>query len=80
MRQIPWDSTQSIVYKSIYYINAILIMFIINIINTCSCVYYTYDIRENLKLGFIVKVVAALRGHITISTDAPVELYLGGLF
>ena len=36
-------------------------MFIINVINACSCVYSTYDIRENLKLGFVVKVVAGLR-------------------
>ena len=36
-------------------------MFIIDVIDACSRVYRTYDIRENLKLGFVVKVVAGLR-------------------
>ena len=55
------SSDLSIVYKSIYYTNVILIIFIINVIDACSCDYHTYDIRENLKLGFVVKVVAAFR-------------------
>ena len=41
-------------------------MFIINIIDAYSYVYYTYNIRENLKLGFVVKVVAGLRGFACI--------------
>ena len=36
-------------------------MFIINVIDMYSRIYRTYDIRENLKLGFVVKVVAGLR-------------------
>ena len=37
-------------------------MFIINVIDACSRVYHMYDIRENLKLGFVVKVAAGLHG------------------
>jgi hypothetical protein len=36
-------------------------MFIINVINACSRVYRTHDIRGNLRLDFVVKVVAGLR-------------------
>ena len=44
-------------------------MFIIDIIDACSRVYHMYNIRENLKLGFVVKVVASLRGYATQLSD-----------